>query len=76
MIRLLLSLCLLATMLPAQDAEKSVAEWLDYLKPKVEDGAWKEVPWRSEFGTAAVEAQRAKKPLLIWAMNGHPLGCT
>ncbi len=37
---------------------------------------WKSIPWR----TSLVEAQRVAategKLIFIWAMDGHPLGCT
>ncbi len=40
-----------------------------------------EDPWKSvQWNTSLVEAQNlaaaARKPLFIWAMDGHPLGCT
>ena len=37
---------------------------------------WMEIGWRPTFWEAVVEAQREKKPVLLWAMNGHPLACT
>lgn len=37
---------------------------------------WRTIPWKISL----LEAQRAaageKKPIFIWAMDGHPLGCT
>lgn len=38
--------------------------------------AWRKIAWRTTLGEAIVEASRDKKPILLWAMNGHPLGCT
>ncbi len=40
-----------------------------------------EVPWRTiPWKLSLLDAQRAaishKKPIFIWAMDGHPLGCT
>ena len=37
---------------------------------------WRKIGWRSDFWTAVVEAQRDEKPVLLWAMNGHPCGET
>jgi len=37
---------------------------------------WRQIPWRISL----LEGQRAAasegKPIFIWAMDGHPLGCT
>lgn len=38
--------------------------------------SWRQIPWR----TSLLEGQRVAvaegKPIFIWAMDGHPLGCT
>jgi hypothetical protein len=39
------------------------------------ESAWREVGWRPTFGAAVAEARRARKPIFLWAMNGHPLAC-
>ena len=38
--------------------------------------AWETIPWRSDLLAAREEAVKSGKPLFLWAMNGHPLGCT
>ncbi|MCR9247532.1 MAG: hypothetical protein NXI31_21070 [bacterium] len=38
--------------------------------------AWRGVPWLSEFRRGLVLASEQDKPVLLWAMNGHPLGQT
>jgi hypothetical protein len=48
----------------------------DYLVPGEKDLAYKAIPWRASYWDAVVEAQAKDKPILLWAMNGHPLGCT
>ena len=48
----------------------------DYLVPAEKDLAYKAIPWRASYWDAVVEAQTKDKPILLWAMNGHPLGCT
>lgn len=42
------------------------------------DGAelWRRIPWRIELLEAQREAAEQNKPLFLWAMDGHPLGCT
>ena len=37
---------------------------------------WKEIPWRPNFGEAIKDARKEDKPILLWAMNGHPCGMT
>ena len=63
--------------IPVQDDwEPSWEHWRDYLVPLVERETWLEVEWHSVFWDAVVEAHEVRKPILLWAMNGHPLGCT
>ena len=55
------------------------AEWRelrDRILPRAEEERWLDVGWRPAFWDAVVEAQERRKPILLWAMNGHPLGCT
>ena len=40
------------------------------------DAAWRTVPWKTSLLDAQAEAAKTKKPIFIWAMDGHPLGCT
>lgn len=37
---------------------------------------WRSVPWEVSLLQAQTKAAEQKKPLFIWAMDGHPLGCT
>ena len=37
---------------------------------------WEKVGWRVDLLSAREEARRSKRPIFLWAMNGHPLGCT
>ena len=40
------------------------------------DEKWQTIPWRIDLPGARDEAAAAKKPVFLWSMNGHPLGCT
>ena len=51
-------------------------KWRDYVLPKPHDLRYQAISWRSSFWDAVVEAQNKDKPILLWAMNGHPLACT
>ena len=37
---------------------------------------WRTIPWKISLLDAQRMAAEQKKPLFIWAMDGHPLGCT
>ena len=45
------------------------------LQPEA-DAPWRTIPWRVSLLEARQEAAQQKKPIFIWAMDGHPLGCT
>ncbi|MEO6597641.1 MAG: hypothetical protein ABIP94_23095 [Planctomycetota bacterium] len=76
----LLSLVLGTTLLAAQDPaneldEQRFAALQRQLSP---DPAvpWRSIPWRIHLLEAQREAAAQQKPLFLWAMDGHPLGCT
>jgi hypothetical protein len=48
----------------------------DHVLPRADEQDWLAVPWRSAFFDAVLEARESERPILLWAMNGHPLGCT
>jgi len=56
--------------LSVSEFEKLHAE----LQPSPDD-AWRTIPWETSLIGAQAKAAREKKPLFIWAMDGHPLGC-
>ena len=51
-------------------------KWRDFIRPGTDELRWSEIPWRASFWDAVAEGQQQKKPVLLWAMNGHPLACT
>jgi hypothetical protein len=48
----------------------------ELVRPAPEDVKWLQVPWRTSLWEARREAAREGKPILLWEMDGHPLGCT
>jgi hypothetical protein len=64
-----------ALALPALRTE-DLARWTEWILPDANELAFEEVPWIASFSEGLRAAERAQKPLLFWAMNGHPLGCT
>jgi hypothetical protein len=44
--------------------------------PRGEAERWADIPWEADLGAARQKAARDRKPLVLWLMDGHPLGCT
>ncbi len=40
------------------------------------DEPWRTIPWKISLLDAQHIAVAEEKPIFIWAMDGHPLGCT
>jgi len=57
-------------------SEQNFAGLRDFIRPTPDETRWQEIPWRTTFWDAVQEAQATDKPILAWAMNGHPLACT
>lgn len=55
---------------------RELSAWRDYLLPTQEEAAFEALPWRNTFAQGLQDANAAGRPLLLWVMNGHPLGCT
>ena len=61
---------------PFSLTEKTYQKWRDFIEPTEKDLAWTLIPWRTSFQKGLAESIEKQKPMLLWAMNGHPLGCT
>ena len=61
--------------LPTLSAE-DLPRWAEHVRPSAAESLYGEIDWIAEFGEGLVRASAEEKPLLFWAMNGHPLGCT
>ncbi len=40
------------------------------------EAPWRTIPWKISLLDAQRASASQKKPIFIWAMDGHPLGCT
>ena len=45
------------------------------IKPAASEEKWTQVPWLVSLWDARQKAAAAGKPILLWEMDGHPLGC-
>jgi hypothetical protein len=59
-----------------QPSAENVSQWLAFIRPKPAEVAFESNDWKATFWEAVVEAQQKQKPILLWAMNGHPMACT
>lgn len=57
-------------------SEENLETWRDHILPEKTEMAWSEIPWLSTLKDGILAANTEKKPVLLWTMNGHPLGCT
>jgi hypothetical protein len=56
--------------------DATFAKWRDRIRPKTEEKCFETVHWLPTFWDGVIAAQKQDKPILLWAMNGHPLACT
>lgn len=56
--------------------DENYRHWLDFIRPRGDELAFEAIPWRTTLQDAVLEADERDRPILLWAMNGHPLSCT
>ena len=57
--------------------EKNLRSLHDLMQPEPEEMIWRDsIPWRTDLWEARREAAAEGKPIFLWEMDGHPLGCT
>ena len=55
--------------------EEALAKLLKEIRPQPREDAFDTIPWQVSLWDARVKAAKEGKPILIWEMDGHPLGC-
>ena len=55
------------------DAEYSSA--LKAIRPAAGEDRFTQIPWLTSLWEARQKAAEQGKPILLWEMDGHPLGC-
>ena len=53
--------------------EETYRVWREHVLPRSWELNYQKIGWRTSFWEAIVEANEKDKPILMWAMNGHPL---
>ena len=75
--RLLLLLVPLSAVFNAEPlTDKSYDRIKKHIQPSEDEEAWRKAEWRTTFWEGVIDAQKADKPIMLFAMNGHPFGCT
>ena len=68
------------SVVPVYSAKPIPAEQFDKLraaiKPAKDEDKWAAIPWQTSLWQARKLAAEKGKPILLWEMDGHPLGCT
>ena len=59
-----------------EPTESNFDEWRDVIRTKTSELAFEDCDWKPTFWEAVVQGQQQGKPILLWAMNGHPMACT
>jgi hypothetical protein len=45
------------------------------IKPRAEETRWEEIPWMVDLWDARKKAAQEGKPIMLWEMDGNPMGC-
>ncbi|MEZ5978099.1 MAG: hypothetical protein R3F34_07780 [Planctomycetota bacterium] len=61
---------------PLELTEAEFRSIWERIEPDAEEEAWRTIPWRTTFWQGVVDANELDRPVLLFAMNGHPFGCT
>ncbi len=61
---------------PLELNESNYAKWRDHILPAASELDYESLPWLTNFKDGILAADAQQRPLLLWTMNGHPLGCT
>lgn len=61
---------------PGEFDAEAAAQLRTLVLPDASELRWEEIPWVPRFHEGLELAGAEGKPVLLWVMNGHPLGCT
>lgn len=64
------------TLPSAPDDAASLSRWMTAIEPDEVERGFEAIGWRNDLRAAMTEAEELGRPILLWTMNGHPLGCT
>jgi hypothetical protein len=68
--------CGLLCLVAAEPGDDQLDKLVALVKPGPQEDKWANIPWQTSLWEARKVAAREGKPILLWEMDGHPLGCT
>ena len=64
----------------AEDVRSKDSRWdgglMAVIAPSPKEQAWLAIPWETDLTDARQKSAAEGKPIFLWEMDGHPLGCT
>ena len=60
----------------AQVSATTIAAWRDHIAPRADEDRLLQIDWHDSISAGFKAATEQNRPMLLWLMNGHPLGCT
>ena len=45
------------------------------IKPRPEETRWDQIPWQVDLWDARRKSALEGKPIMLWEMDGNPMGC-
>ena len=72
----LFCLCFLTTPGSAEITSDQFLHLTKLCSPAERASGWHELDWEIDLWKARQRAAREGKPIFLWEMDGHPLGCT
>ena len=63
-----------AAAVPPDLDQATFTKLLAVIKPDQQLEKWQQIPWQANLWDARMQAARDGKPILLWEMDGHPLG--
>ena len=76
---LITAFCVIGPAVSGSDPDSITEKEFEKLHAEIDtpkDSPWRSIPWKISLLEAQNEAAKTNKPIFIWAMDGHPLGCT
>ena len=55
---------------------QTTAQLISIISPREGEHNWLSIPWETDLTSARQKAAAENKPIFLWEMDGHPLGCT
>ncbi|MFO0851893.1 MAG: hypothetical protein U0871_25505 [Gemmataceae bacterium] len=60
---------------PPAPSDAEFAALLKTIRPAAGEDVFATIPWQTSLWAAREKAAKEGKPILLWEMDGHPLGC-